>query len=87
MVIDTAQVVDSSAVVDNRIPEEIAEYEAKQKEINDRIRDEKEYKKICEKLPTLVPKSLGRYRKMKSSKSKNYLKLVEECKKVKIKED
>ena len=59
-------------------------YEAKQKKINDKIRDEKEYKKICEKLLELAPKSLSGYRKMKNSKSKNYLKLVEECKKQKI---
>lgn len=75
----------NSPFADNRTPEEVAEYDAKQKEISDRIRDEKEYKKICEKLPNIAPKSLGGYRKMKKSKSKNYLNLVEECKKVKIK--
>lgn len=75
----------NSPFTDNRSSEEITEYETEQKKINDKIRDEKEYRKICEKLPTLAPKSLGGYRKMKISKSKNYLKLVEECKKAKIK--
>ena len=38
----------NSPFIDNRSPEEIAEYEAEQKKISDKIRDEKEYKKICE---------------------------------------
>lgn len=75
----------NSPFVDNRTPEEIAEYDARQKEIHDKKRDEKEYTKICEKLPEIAPKSFGGYRRMKNAKSANYLKLVEECKKVKIK--
>lgn len=75
----------NSPFVDNRTPYEIAEYDAEQKEIHDKKRDEREYKRICEKLPDIAPKSFGGYRRMKNSKSANYLKLVEECKKVRIK--
>ena len=75
----------NSPFVDNRTPEEIAEYDARQKKIHDKKRDEEEYKRICEKLPETAPKSLGGYRRMKNAKSANYLKLVEECKKLGIK--
>lgn len=74
----------NSPFVDNRSSEEIAEYDAEQKIIHDKKRDEREYKRICEKLPEIAPKSFGGYRRMKNSKSANYLKLVEECKKVRI---
>ena len=74
----------NSPFIDNRSPEEIAQYDAEQKEIADRKRDEREYKKICEKLPEIAPKSLAGYRRMKNAKSNNYLKLVDECKRAKI---
>ena len=62
----------NSPFVDNRSPEEIAEYEKNIKEAADKKRDSKEYELIKQKLPDCAPKSFGGYRRMKNSKSKNY---------------
>ena len=69
----------NSPFVDNRSPEEIAEYEKNIKEAADKKRDSKEYELIKQKLPDCAPKSFGGYRRMKNSKSKNYQLLKEKC--------
>ena len=69
----------NSPFVDNRSPEEIAEYEKNIKETADKKRDSKEYELIKQKLPDCAPKSLSGYRRMKNSKSKNYQLLKEKC--------
>ena len=75
----------NSPFIDNRSPDEIAEWENDQQQTKERKQDEREYKKICEKLPELAPKSFAGYRKMKNSKSKKYQELVVACKEAKIK--
>ena len=69
----------NSPFVDNRSPEEIAEYEKNIKEAADRKRDFDEYELIKQKLPDYAPKSLSGYRRMKNLKSKNYQLLKEKC--------
>lgn len=66
--------------VDERSKAEKAEYEKRKKEALELKADKKEYDEIREKLPDIAPKSFGGYRKMKNTKSKNYLKLVEAAK-------
>ena len=75
----------NSPFIDNRSPEEAAQWELKQQQIKEKNQDEREYKRICEKLPELAPKSFAGYRKMKNANSKNYQKLVQECEKARIK--
>jgi hypothetical protein len=66
--------------VDKRTKAEKVEYEKRKKDAFELSRDKKEYDDIWEKLPDIAPKSFGGYRKMKNTKSKNYLKLVEAAK-------
>lgn len=66
--------------IDKRTKAEKAEYEKQKKDAFELRADKKEYDEIWEKLPDISPKSFGGYRKMKNTKSKNYLKLVEAAK-------
>lgn len=69
----------NSAFVDDRTGAEKADYESEQKRKNDLKRDKNEYNEIVKRLYDKAPKSFAGYRKMKNSKSDNYLKLKKEC--------
>lgn len=75
----------NSPFIDNRSEAEIEEYESDKKQQADLKRDQSEYKKIVSKLPEEAPKSFAGYRRMKNSKSENYLKLKEKCKEIGLK--
>lgn len=65
--------------IDDRTQHEISAYETYLDylaEIEKKENDRKEYQLLSEKLPDIVPKSFGAYRRMKNSKTKNYQKLV-----------
>lgn len=65
---------------DERSKAEKEEYEKQKKEAYELKIDKKEYDEILEHLPDIAPKSFGGYRKMKNTKSRNYLKLAEAAK-------
>lgn len=66
--------------IDERSKVEKAEYEKQKRNAFELNRDKIEYDEIQEHLPDIAPKSFGGYRKMKNTKSKNYLKLAEAAK-------
>lgn len=66
--------------VDKRTKAEKAEYEKQKKDAYELKVAKKEYDEIWEHLPDIAPKSFGGYRKMKNTRSKNYLKLIEKAK-------
>lgn len=61
--------------IDERTPEEKAEYEAMVQTIEEDKKSRNEYDWICENLPNIAPKSYGGYKKMKNSNSTNFQKL------------
>lgn len=66
--------------IDDRSEEEKELREKKQQENLQFEQDKSDYDLIREKMPELAPKSFGGYRRMKSTKSANYMKLVEKAK-------
>lgn len=64
--------------IDDRSDEEISlykEYLKRQADNEKKERDRKEYYNLLELYPEIVPKSFGAYRRMKNSKTKNFMKL------------
>lgn len=68
----------NSPYIDNRTDEEKALYENKKAFSEQMICDRGDYDYIRELLPEIAPKSFAGYRKMKSTNSKNYQKLMAE---------
>lgn len=68
--------------VDSRSKKEKLEYEQKKLEAEIYERDKQNYDLLREHLPDIAPKSFGGYRKMKSTKSKNFIKLAEKAKEI-----
>lgn len=61
---------------DNRSKAEKAEWEHEEHEAKEYEKDKTDFDWIREHLSNMAPKSFGGYRRMKSSKSKNYAKIV-----------
>lgn len=70
--------------IDDRSQECIENYERIISEYKDEMYDRNIYPQLAEKCPDSAPKTYGAYRRMKKQKSKGYLKLAEEAKKVGI---
>lgn len=66
--------------VDERTPEQKILFEKEIIEKEELALDKEFYDLIFEKLPEIAPKSFGGYRRMKSSNSENYQKLLKEAK-------
>lgn len=71
--------------VDSRSKKEKLEYEQNKLEAETYERDKQNYDLIREHLPDIAPKSFNGYRKMKSAKSKNFVKLAEKAKEIGLK--
>ncbi len=63
--------------IDTRTNEQKSSYEQHKIEKIQQEKDKQDYDWLCEYLPKLAPKSFSGYRRMKNTKSKNYLKIVE----------
>lgn len=68
--------------VDDRTPEEKERYDDILKKHLSTDENEEEYYWLYEHLPEIAPKSLSGYSRMKSSKSKNFMKIVSEAEKL-----